>query len=263
MRSRINNIYYILMDKPKDKKVKGGKSKKMKKTKTSDKKTIEALKKQLRMITDKYLNERKKRTKDPEKFKKDSERIKKKVDNAKSPENITKLISMLSGGRPPAVIAPPQPAPSIPSTRGTLGDRIAIDNLSKRYDKLLEKWNKLDYTNEEQVRDFYQDFKGFGESMAEVGFTTYKFFNKSYDTIVGALGGMAGLVKRIFDTMSRSRPEGTDPPNAPTPPPPPPPTPEPEPPQQPEPELSPDPPPVFIRLVIKVLNSPDPPPGRF
>ena len=46
------------MDKPKDKKkVKGGKSKKkMKQSKTSsDKKTIEALKKQLRLITEKYL----------------------------------------------------------------------------------------------------------------------------------------------------------------------------------------------------------------
>ena len=49
------------MDKPKDKKkVKGGKSKKkMKQSKTSsDKKTIEALKKQLRLITEKYLNDR-------------------------------------------------------------------------------------------------------------------------------------------------------------------------------------------------------------
>ena len=43
------------MDKPKDKKkIKGGKSKKkMKQPKTSDKKTIEALKKQLRIITEK------------------------------------------------------------------------------------------------------------------------------------------------------------------------------------------------------------------
>ena len=210
------------MDKPKDKKkVKGGKSKKkMKQPKTSDKKTIEALKKQLRLITEKYLNDRKKRTKDPEKFKKDSDRIKKKVNNAKSPDNINKLISMLSGGKPPAVIAPPQPAPSIPSTRGTMSDRISIENLSKRYDKLLEKWNKLDYTNEEQVRDFYKDFKGFGESMAEAGFSAYKFLTKSYDTVVGAVGGMATLVKRMYDTMSGSRPEGTDPPNNPSPPPP-------------------------------------------
>ena len=55
------------MDKPKDKKkVKGGKSKKkMKQSKTSsDKKTIEALKKQLRLITEKYLKSRLFATKD-------------------------------------------------------------------------------------------------------------------------------------------------------------------------------------------------------
>jgi energy-coupling factor transporter ATP-binding protein EcfA2 len=244
------------MDKPKDKKkIKGGKSKKkMKQPKTSDKKTIEALKKQLRIITEKYLNDRKKRTKDPEKFKVDSERIKKKVDNAKSPENISRLISMLSSGKSPSVItAPPQQqqAPSISSTRGTINDRITMDNLSKRYDKLLEKWNNLDYTNEKEVREFYKDFKGFGENMADFGYASYKTLSKGYEIAKGVLGGMKNVVQSIYNTMSSSRPEGTDPPNNPTdaPPaptePPPEPTPEPPPPPQtaPPPEPTPAPPP--------------------
>jgi hypothetical protein len=244
---KINNIYYIIMDKPKDKKkVKGGKSKKkMKQPKTSDKKTIEALKKQLRLITEKYLNDRKTRTKDLDKFKKDSDRIKKKVNNAKSPDNIAKLISMLSGNKPPETIAPSQPAQSIPSTRGTMSERINTENLSKKYDRLLNKWNNLDYSDEKKVREFYRDFKGFGEDMADFGFDRYKYYKKGYDEIKLLVGGLDSLVRKMYSTMSGSRPEGTDPPNNPAPPPPPEPAPPPPPAQEPPaPQAQPpDPPP--------------------
>jgi len=234
------------MDKPKDKKkIKGGKSKKkMKQPKTSDKKTIEALKKQLRILTEKYLNDRKKRTKDPEKFKKDSDRIKKKVNNAKSPDNIAKLISMLSGNKPPETIAPSQPAPSIPSTRGTMSERINTENLSKKYDRLLNKWNNLDYSDEKKVREFYRDFKGFGEDMADFGFDRYKYYKKGYDEIKLLVGGLDSLVRKMYSTMSGSRPEGTDPPNNPAPPPPPEPAPPPPAQEPPAPQAQPpDPPP--------------------
>jgi len=244
---KINNIYYIIMDKPKDKKkIKGGKSKKkMKQPKiSSDKKTIEALKKQLRLITEKYLNDRKTRTKDPEKFKKDSDRIKKKVNNAKSPDNIAKLISMLSGNKPPETIAPSQPAPSIPSTRGTMSERINTENLSKKYDRLLNKWNNLDYSDEKKVREFYRDFKGFGEDMADFGFDRYKYYKKGYDEIKLLVGGLDSLVRKMYSTMSGSRPEGTDPPNNPAPPPPPEPAPPPPAQEPPAPQAQPpDPPP--------------------
>jgi len=226
------------MDKPKDKKkIKGGKSKKkMKQPKTSDKKTIEALKKQLRILTEKYLNDRKKRTKDPEKFKKDSERIKKKIDNANSTENISRLMSMLSSGKSPSVIAPPQQqAPSNPSTRGTMSDRIKKENLSKRYDRLLNKWNNLDYTNEKEVREFYKDFKGFGEDMVDEGYSKYKIYKKEYDDLMELKKTLTKIVSSIYATMSASRPEGTDPPN-------PPPQPEPtDPPNNPTPNPPPPP----------------------
>jgi hypothetical protein len=251
------------MDKPKDKKkIKGGKSKKkMKQPKTSDKKTIEALKKQLRIITEKYLNDRKKRTKDPEKFKVDSDRIKKKVDNAKSPENISRLISMLSSGKSPSVItAPPQQpqAPSIPSTRGTMSDRINTENLSKKYDELLNKWNNLDYSDEKKVREFYRDFKGFGENMADFGFDRYKFYKKGYDDIKLLVGGLDSLVRKMYSTMSGSRPEGTDPPNNPTPTPPPEPTP--PPPPEPTPAPAPAPPPEPTPEEQTPTPTPTPPP---
>jgi len=246
---KINNIYYIIMDKPKDKKkIKGGKSKKkMKQPKTSsDKKTIEALKKQLRIITEKYLNDRKTRTKDPEKFKVDSDRIKKKVNNANSPENISRLISMLSSGKSPSVItAPPQQqAPTIRSTRGTMSDRINTENLSKKYDELLNKWNNLDYSDEKKVREFYRDFKGFVENMADFGYETYQFVNRNWDTAKKIAGGVGGVVSSIYSYLVVNRPEGADPPNNPTdaPPAPPPPPPQTAPPPPP-PQTAPPPPP--------------------
>jgi len=125
---------------------------KKKKSEIESKKQIKDLKKKLKLLTAKYLKERKKRVKNPKEFKKIQDNIKSKVEQASSLKDLSRLI-ILMGGR-----GSEQPILN-PSTIGTIQSRLNRQNiLNQKTQKgdssdLNQKTQKGDSSNLNQKKE--------------------------------------------------------------------------------------------------------------
>ena len=201
--------------------------------KDKDKEEKKKLKKKLKELSKKYLQGRKKRTKDPKKFKQIQQDINRKVDTAQSMTDINRLMSLLQ-----------KPLPRTTAEIGTIGQRLSkaveqdlksssvVENYNNFKAKLSNAKDK--YNNEtlswEDIDNIYKSGKSFGQSI-QTDIQTLGGLKTVYDaTSAGA--------KKAYDyltrLLNRNRPSGTNafnpsgeqapPPPPPTQTPPPPPT---------------------------------------
>ena len=177
--------------------------------KDKDKEEKKKLKKKLKELSKKYLQGRKKRTKDPKKFKQIQQDINRKVDTAQSMTDINRLMSLLQ-----------KPLPRTTAEIGTIGQRLSkaveqdlksssvVENYNNFKAKLSNAKDK--YNNEtlswEDIDNIYKSGKSFGQSI-QTDIQTLGGLKTVYDaTSAGA--------KKAYDyltrLLNRNRPSGTN-----------------------------------------------------